>query len=231
MSRYVIAAVGDWNREIFTSFINEMPGEWRYVDAPEQLSYAWLKDWQPDYIFFPHWRWKVASDIVAKFECVCFHMTDLPYGRGGSPLQNLILAGQQHTQLTALKMTDELDAGPIYAKVPLALDGSAHAIYQASSRQVITLIQRIISQQLTAQPQQGEAHYFQRRTPAQSQLPNDLNAEQLYDFIRMLDAPGYPHAYVDIAGWRLSLTQAERGDDSIEARVVFTKIKDESDDA
>lgn len=57
-------------------------------------------------------------------------MTDVPYGRGGSPLQNLILAGHADTQLTALKMVEEMDAGPVYAKRPLSLEGKAQDIYE-----------------------------------------------------------------------------------------------------
>ena len=46
-------------------------------------------------------------------------MTDLPYGRGGSPLQNLIVRGHKHTMISAIKCVKELDAGPIYLKKPL----------------------------------------------------------------------------------------------------------------
>ena len=43
-------------------------------------------------------------------------MTDLPYGRGGSPLQNLIINGHKETMMSALRCVQELDAGPIYLK-------------------------------------------------------------------------------------------------------------------
>ena len=43
-------------------------------------------------------------------------MTDLPYGRGGSPLQNLILDNKQKTMISAFKMTERMDEGPIYIK-------------------------------------------------------------------------------------------------------------------
>ncbi len=38
-----------------------------------------------------------------KFECVCFHMTDVPYGRGGSPLQNLIIREPQEYETDRVK--------------------------------------------------------------------------------------------------------------------------------
>lgn len=66
----------------------------------------------------------VPEAVLIAAECVCFHMTDVPYGRGGSPLQNLIVRKHKKTKLTALKMTEEIDAGPVYCKRELSLDGS-----------------------------------------------------------------------------------------------------------
>jgi methionyl-tRNA formyltransferase len=56
-------------------------------------------------------------------------MTDVPYGRGGSPLQNLILDGQTSTMVTALRMVEEMDAEPVYDKRPMILGGRAEDIY------------------------------------------------------------------------------------------------------
>ena len=57
-------------------------------------------------------------------------MTDLPYGRGGSPLQNLIMMGKRNTKLTAFKCVKKLDSGPIYLKKKLSLDGNLEEIFQ-----------------------------------------------------------------------------------------------------
>ena len=48
-------------------------------------------------------------------------MTDVPYGRGGSPLQHLILAGHRETKVSALRMVEAFDAGPVYLKAPMDL--------------------------------------------------------------------------------------------------------------
>ena len=34
------------------------------------------------------------QEIHENYKCIIFHMTDLPFGRGGSPLQNLISRNQ-----------------------------------------------------------------------------------------------------------------------------------------
>ena len=51
----------------------------------------------------------IPTEIFTSFECIVFHMTDLPYGRGGSPLQNLIVRGHKKTKVSALKVVKEVD--------------------------------------------------------------------------------------------------------------------------
>tara|TARA_R110002126_G_scaffold10245_63_gene46693 strand:+ start:441 stop:1139 length:699 start_codon:yes stop_codon:yes gene_type:complete len=222
MATYLVATVKSWNIEAFQQHTADLPGSWYLITGPEQLTGDYLAQLQPDYIFFPHWSWKVPAEITRNYPCVCFHMTDLPFGRGGSPLQNLILAGFEQTQLTALQMTDELDAGPVYGKMPLTLDGTAQQIMRRAAPLVYQLITQIISKQLAPQPQQGNVTYFNRRTPAQSQLPAALTATQLYDFIRMLDGEGYPPAYIEHGGWRLEFSEAKADNDGqLSAQVTF----------
>src|SRR5699024_8970434 len=75
--------------------------------------------------------------------------------------------------------------------------------------------------------QQGDVVTFRRRTPAQSELPQEGNLDVLYDHIRMLDAPTYPHAFIERAGYRYEFTQAERHGDELHASVVIRPIRSE----
>ncbi len=87
------------------------PGEWTFIGERDELSAARLRDIDPRYVFFLHWSWIVPAEIWQNFVCVVFHVTDLPYRRGGSPIQCLILRGYRETRLTAFRMSGELDAG------------------------------------------------------------------------------------------------------------------------
>ena len=58
----------------------------------------------------------IPSKIYQKFETIIFHMTDVPFGRGGSPLQNLIIRGYKISKLSAIKCTKKIDGGPVYLK-------------------------------------------------------------------------------------------------------------------
>ena len=97
---YAVAALHPWNIEAFHRRQGTLPGEWHLISTRDELTLERLDSLKPRYVFFPHWSWKVPDDIVDGFECVCFHMTDLPFGRGGSPLQNLIIRGHSETRFT-----------------------------------------------------------------------------------------------------------------------------------
>ena len=152
-------------------------------------------------------------------------MTDVPFGRGGSPLQNLIARGHKSTRLTALKMVEQLDAGPVYLKKPLSLDGPANVIYERSAALSWEMIEEIILDRPQLTPQQGEPIEFRRRTPDQSQLDDGKTLEQVYDHIRMLDAPGYPKAFVETDDYKIEFNSAELNGKSVQAscRIVLKR--------
>ena len=108
----VIATPHERYKHIVESLAQQLP-ETRifYLRSPEELSHVRLSEINPEYVFFPHWSWRIPESIYGNYSCVIFHMTDLPYGRGGSPLQNLIVRGHKSTQVSALKCIAELDAG------------------------------------------------------------------------------------------------------------------------
>ena len=222
---YIVAGSRPWNRAVFDNVISGYPGTWRFVSKPEDLAQQIDSGFNPRFIFFIHWSWKVPPEIIEKYECICFHMTDVPYGRGGSPLQNLILVGHKKTRLTALRMVDDFDAGPVYLKEDLSLEGSAQDIYIRATELSVRMIEQIISDEIEPVPQKGEPVIFRRRTPAESCIENLQNIEAIYDFIRMLDAEDYQYAFFERDGFRYEFTGAVLLDGYITANVSITIMK------
>ena len=148
-------------------------------------------------IFFPHWSYIIPAEIYDNYECVIFHMTDLPFGRGGSPLQNLIVRGIYETQISALRCVKELDAGPIYMKRPLSLYGTAQEIYMRANQIIEDMIVSILLEQPQPQAQQGEIVIFKRRKQSESNIKSLETLEKVHNYIRMLDAEGYPKAFLE----------------------------------
>lgn len=217
---YVLASCKPWHRRFVEQLASDESVCWKFVSSPSELD-ALLNSAQPKKIFFLHWNWKVATQVLDAFECICFHMTDVPYGRGGSPLQNLIVKGHADTKLTALRMTDEMDAGPVYAKRELVLRGSAREIYNDAYSICLKLISWMIHEDPhpTPQPEEGVVQ-FERRKPSQSVLPTNCSElAEVYDFIRMLDAPNYPVAFLETGQVRLEFRDAVEFRDHISATV------------
>jgi methionyl-tRNA formyltransferase len=219
---YIVAATKPWSIKAYKDLCEGLPN-WFLITQKEELSLEFIDKINPRYIFFPHWNWIVPNTILSKYESVCFHMTDVPYGRGGSPLQNLIIRGHKETQLTALKMTNDLDAGPVYLKEPLSLHGSADDVFNRTAPQIMELAFKIAKTNPDPKEQKGEVTIFERRKPSDSEVVEELSLEQLYDFIRMLDADTYPKAFINFRGYRFEFDKAKL--DSIgklEARVIIT---------
>ena len=224
---FVVASIKPWGKAAFERVMAKLPGRWHYISDPADLNAAAIEKLQPEFIFFPHWSAKVSQAVLQMTECVCFHMTDLPYGRGGSPLQNLIACGHTETMITALKMTDELDAGPVYLKVPLSLHGLAEEIYIRAAARIAAMIETIVLQRPEPVPQAGEVTVFKRRQPEQSRIPEECdNLDKLFDHLRMLDAEGYPAAFIEFGCFRFEFSRPALRVGSIEADVKITLIKE-----
>ena len=197
----------------------------KLVMREEELTLDLVDDFKPDYIFFPHWNWIVKKEIHEKYECVVFHTAPLPYGRGGSPIQNLIMEGIKASPVCAIKMTSKLDAGPIYASSDISLAGDLNSIFSRINDAVNELIVIISSEIPTPIEQVGEPHTFKRLTPGDNEITAGLKLEEIYDRIRMVDHPDYPRAFIMYGNIKIELCNALIDGDSMEATCLITKLK------
>lgn len=228
---YVVATIKTWNIKVYNEIIKHYSGVWHLITDHRELTPEKIKIINPKFIFFPHWNHIVPSEILRLTTCVCFHMTDLPYGRGGSPLQNLIALGHRDTVISALKMTEQLDAGPIYLKRRLSLEGLAEEIFIRASYIIAEMIKIIIEENPKPTEQVGEPTFFKRRKPSQSKITMEINnLLELFDHIRMLDAEGYPKAYLEIGGFRYEISRPALKSNEILADVRIKKLEGERND-
>jgi methionyl-tRNA formyltransferase len=222
IKNYIIASAKEWHRPGFDALRVEIPEKLTWVTTPDALLDA-VERCKPRYVFFLHWSWRVPALVCREFECICFHMTDVPFGRGGSPLQNLIAGGHKDTRLSALRMVEALDAGPIYAKRPLSLNGKAQDIYLRAGQLSFDLIRWIVANEPVPTPQSGKPTLFKRRATEQSVLPDTGTLESIYDHIRMLDADSYPHAFIEYGDFRIELRDAQLDEQGLHARILLRK--------
>jgi len=215
-----------WNSRLAERISRELNRSVESISEPDKLTSAAVAKINPQWIFVPHWSYLIPESIWGSWPTVIFHMTDLPYGRGGSPLQNLIQRGHSSTMLSALRCCAGLDTGDIYIKQPLSLFGSAEEIFLRADALIEQMIQRIVIEEPVATPQQGDPVLFSRRTSAQSDLAScsEGDLSSWHDQIRMLDAEGYPHAFLEAHGMRLEFRRVSRRSDGLHADVKIMPI-------
>jgi len=222
----IIVSEKEWNKQLISTLRNQHKNaNWVLIDAKDDFNIQTLQALQVNKIFIPHWSYIIPEEIYANYECIVFHMTDLPYGRGGSPLQNLIVRGHTTTKISALRVVKELDAGPIYLKSDLTLSGTAQEIFSSANDVIEGMITAILNNQLVPIEQEGEIVHFKRRKPQDSNIYELDDLRKVYDYIRMLDADGYPPAFLETAHLKLEFTKADfnTDDDIITAHVRILK--------
>ena len=222
---YLIVEGRPWCKDLTSNLKAKLDCEFFVIDSKKELNLDYLNDINPRFIFFVHWSYIIPKSIYENFECVVFHMTDLPYGRGGSPLQNLIVRGHKNTMISALQCVEEIDAGPVYLKRKLSLEGKAQEIYIRANQVIEKMIVEILDTLPKPKLQTGDVVKFNRRKPEDGNWGDVESLDKVYDYIRMLDAEGYPPAFIRIGKYRLEFSNALKGDDAVNARVKIIKEK------
>jgi methionyl-tRNA formyltransferase len=195
----------------------------KFVRQRNDLTHDLLETFKPDYVLFTHWHWLVEDSIHQNYDCVVFHAAPLPYGRGGSPIQNLILNGYKSTPVCAIKMIDELDAGPIYSMVEVSLEGSLEEIFIRINSVINEIIFNLVSQPIEPKAQIGDVYKFNRLGDADNQIPKGISLNQIYDRVRMLDHASYPSAYIKYGDIKLEFSNAELSGSELVVKCIITK--------
>ena len=122
-------------------------------------------------------------------------------------------------------MNNDFDTGPIYLKKDLSLHGLAEEIFIRSAKIIAQMIEIIILEEPIPVDQKGITTIFKRRDPSQSLIPENLdNLEDLFNFIRMLDAESYPLAKLIYNKFEIEFSRPALRTGRIEASVSIKKI-------
>ena len=224
MKKVVIATIKSWNIRNAYKFKELYKDKYEVVIITDkrELSEKNIRSINPEWIFFPHWSWIIPPELYEKYTCVVFHITDLPFGRGGSPLQNLIQRKIYHTKISAIQAEEGIDTGKIYLKKDFYIGiGSAEEIFIAASQIIFfDMIPYILENKPIPQAQEGELIVFKRRRPEESNLQKAeiKNLDDFYDFVRMLDAEGYPKAFFKINNLKIEFSEVHKKSNKLVGR-------------
>jgi methionyl-tRNA formyltransferase len=224
MRRYILLSEKPWHQAIFENLQKREGEEWLWIQDKEAFTREKLEELQLEMILIPHWSYIIPEDIFKKFSCIVFHMTDLPYGRGGSPLQNLIVRKHEATKISAIRVDEGIDTGDVYLKKPLSLLGTAEEIFIRSAMVILSMITEILDKNLSPQAQEGEVVNFKRRKKGDGNIAGLSEIEEVYNYIRMLDAEGYPSAFLETEYFKFEFSRASlKTGETIVADVKITR--------
>jgi len=136
------------------------------------------------------------------------HASDLPNGRGFSPLTWKIIEGLNDIPVSLIEAVQEVDAGPIIYQDVIQYRG--HELIDELRRVLgekhVELALRFLGEEVPpcGDPQSGEGSLYRRRGPDDSALdPNRSIAEQ-FDLLRTVDNEKYP-AFFELRGHRYKI--------------------------
>jgi methionyl-tRNA formyltransferase len=128
--------------------------------------------------------------------------------------------------ISAIQCVKEIDSGPVYLKKTLSLEGRAEEIYILANQIIEEMIIEILNTNPQPKPQTGDVVRFTRRKPEDGNWGSAGSLDEVYDYIRMLDADGYPPAFVRIGNYKLEFSRASRKVSAVNASVRIIKEKE-----
>jgi methionyl-tRNA formyltransferase len=126
----------------------------------------------------------IPRELLERHEWLNAHPSLLPRWRGAAPVERAIMAGDEETGVTIIRLVEELDAGPIGAQeaFPIGPDDDAGAV----SARAAELAPNLIDAATSFVPQEGEPTYAEKIGPADRELDWSRPPKELHDRIRAL---------------------------------------------
>jgi methionyl-tRNA formyltransferase len=164
--------------------------------SEEDIQLSESPDQEGDVLFALHYPALIDKE---KFNLhknnVVIHAADLPEGRGRSPIHWQVEAGQNKLVLSLFEMAEGADAGDVFFKSTLELDGSEllDEIRAKVIKAEINMIDEFLSNwPMQAQKQEGEGSVYPKRSSKDQELDTNKSIADNFNKMRVADNEAYP---------------------------------------
>jgi methionyl-tRNA formyltransferase len=151
----------------------------------------------------------VPAELLGRQLWFNVHPSLLPRWRGAAPVERAIMAGDEETGVTIIRLVEELDAGPIGAQESFAIgaEDDAGAVYEHAAEVAARLLDPL-PELFTPQADEGMT-YAEKIAAADRQLDLDRPPEELVRRTRALS----PHigARAELNGRSVTVWRAQIG--------------------
>jgi len=128
------------------------------------------------------------------------HESDLPHGRGFSPMTWQILEGKRTIPVCLIEASEMVDAGNIWIRDVMKLDGTelCDEWRAIQGEKTLELCLRFVDEYKILHPlkQTGTPSRYKRRYPKDSLLDVEKSIRQQFDLLRVVDNEKYPAYFV-----------------------------------
>jgi methionyl-tRNA formyltransferase len=187
------------------------PKSLRSVEAAEPL-----RHWAPEMIVVAAFGQILRPHVLEMpaHGCLNVHASLLPRWRGAAPIQHAILAGDEETGISLMRMDEGLDTGPVFARraIPIQAHETAATLHDRLAELGADLLAEklddIIGGRLPAEPQDDSASTYAPLIKKQDgAIDWRRPAVEIDRLIRAMTP--WPGAFSDWEGKRLKILEAE----------------------
>jgi methionyl-tRNA formyltransferase len=160
---------------------------------------------------------KILTDAVLatpRLGLINVHASLLPKYRGAAPIHRAVMAGETESGVTIMRVVKALDAGPMVAKAPRAIDPNEtsveveHDLAQLGANALVQSVDAIADGRASETPQDdSQATYARKLEKADGVVDWSRSAADIHNQIRGLHP--WPHAFSDLDGERTILLRSE----------------------
>ena len=148
----------------------------------------------------------IRPHILAEVPMVNLHFSLLPRWRGAAPVERALLAGDEETGVSLMRLEEGLDTGPVYDTVRVAIEPRATAdeLRALLVRVGITQLERTLAVPLgDPRPQHGDPIYAAKIRPEELRIDWSWPVTQIDRVVRL------GGAWARFRGKRVKLVEAE----------------------
>lgn len=192
-----------------------------------------LKTMEIDWLFIIGWSQIAKKELLdtPSKGCIGMHPTLLPEGRGRAAIPWAILKGLDKTGVTAFKIDEGVDTGPIIDQVEISLpkDETASSLYHKVNDAHILLIEKIWKSleteglSLTVQDN-SKATYWGGRKPQDGEISAEMTINEADALVRAVTKP-YPGSFYQDGNVNFRIWDAEFSTEEPGAGIYMT-LKD-----
>jgi len=154
-----------------------------------------------DVCFILGYTEKVPDTALSKFTYnLVVHESDLPEGKGGSPLSWQILEGKTNIVFSLINAEKLIDSGDIWIKKNVKLNGMelCNEWREIQINKTVELCLEFLLNYNIIQPkkQKGESTYYPFRKKEDSELDINKTIDEQFNLLRIVDNDFYPAFFI-----------------------------------